>query len=70
MLEARTLSRSPLRFLPNDTVTIEGLLVRVDRVQALTAHLVRVEGNVMSFPVSMVLGAAQIMKVSRMVHVL
>jgi hypothetical protein len=70
MLEARTLSRSPLNFLPNDSVSIEGMLVRVDRVEALTANLVRVEGNVMSFPVSMVLGATQIMKVTRMVHML
>lgn len=70
MLEVRTLSRSPLNFFPGDTVTIEGMLVRVDRVVALTANLVRVEGNIMSFPVSMVLGTYQIMKVSRSVHVL
>lgn len=70
MLEARTITRSPLNFWKNDTVTIEGMLVRVDRVEALTANLVRVEGNCMSFPVSVVLGANQMMKITRMVHML
>lgn len=70
MLEARTITRSPLNFRANDSVSIEGMLVRVDRVQALTENLVRVEGNVMSFPVSMVLGTSQMMRITRMVHVL
>ena len=70
MLQAQTLTRSPLHFWKNDTVTIEGMLVRVDRVEALTANLVRVEGNCMSFPVSVVLGANQMMKITRMVHML
>jgi hypothetical protein len=67
MMEVQSIVRSPIDFLPNDTVTIEGMLVRVDRVVALTANLVRVEGNVMSFPVSMVLGTGQMMRVTRAV---
>lgn len=67
MMEVKSIVRSPIDFLPNDTITVEGMLVRVDRVVALTANLVRVEGNVMSFPVSLVLGTGQMMKVSRTV---
>jgi len=67
MSEVRTLARSPLHFLPGDTITVEGMLVRVDRVIPLTANLVRVEGNVMSFQTSLVLGTNQVMKVQRTV---
>lgn len=69
MLEVQSIVRSPIDFLPGDTVSIESMLVRVDKVVALTANLVRVDGNVMSFPVSMVLGIGQMMRVSRSVKI-
>lgn len=66
-MEVQNIVRSPIDFLPGDTVSIESMLVRVDRVHTLTANLIRVEGNCMSFPVSMVLGIGQMMRVGRTV---
>lgn len=69
MLESVTITRSPIDFRSGDSISVEGMAVRVDRVFALTANLVRVEGNVMSFPVSLVLGIGQMMRITRTVHV-
>lgn len=69
MHETQTSQRSPRNFFPGDTVTIEGMLVRVDRVKPETAFLYRVDGNCRSFPVSMVLEANGKYTVSRTVYV-
>jgi hypothetical protein len=69
MLEIQNLERTPLKFFPGDTVTIEGMLVAVVRVYAESAFLIRVEGNCRSFPVSMVLESDKRYKVSRSVYV-
>jgi hypothetical protein len=65
MAKFENIVRSPIDFLPGDTVGHEGMLMRVDKVHALTANLVRVEGNVMSFPVSTVMRIGHMTMVTR-----
>lgn len=65
MAQFENIVRSPIDFLPGDTVGVENMLMRVDKVQALTANLVRVEGNIMSFPVSMVMRTGHMTMVTR-----
>lgn len=67
MLITKDIVRSPIDFRPNDTITIEGVFMRVDRVIPLTANLTRVEGNSMSFSQSVVLSNGNMMRVMRTV---
>lgn len=67
MMVTNSIVRSPLDFLPNDTITIEGVFMRVDKVTPLTANLTRVDGNSMSFSQSVILSNGNMMRVSRTV---